>query len=72
MTTDECELDFGAYTRNWIKLESEAQKKLKDENLNFYELINRSTRKFEPSVMVEGGISNYGLSNIIFIEENHE
>ena len=68
MFTDECKLDLGAYTRDWIRLDSESQKKLKAGDLNVYDLINRPTRKSEPSIMVAGGISYYRLSNIIFVE----
>ena len=68
MFTDECKFDLGAYTRDWIRLDSESQKKLKDGDLDVYDLINRPTRKFEPSIMVAGGISYYGLSKIIFVE----
>ena len=68
MFTDECKFDLGAYTRDWIRLDSESQKKLKDGDLDVYDLINRPTRKFEPSIMVAGGISYYGLSKIILVE----
>ena len=54
MFTDECKFDLGAYTRDWIRLDSESQKKLKNGDLNVYDLINRTTRKFEPCVMVAG------------------
>ena len=57
MLTDECRFDLGAYTRDWIRLDSESQKKLKVGDLNVYDLINRLTREFESSIMVAGGIS---------------
>ena len=66
--TDECKFDLGSYTRDWIRLDANYQQKLKDGNTNAYNLINRSLKKFEPSIMVAGGISYYGLTNIIFIE----
>ena len=68
MFTDECRFDLGSYTRDWIRLDANYQEKLKNGNTNVYNLINRSLKKFEPSIMVAGGISYYGLTNIIFIE----
>ena len=35
----------------WIR---NLKKNLKDEDLDVYDLINRPTRKFEPSIMVVG------------------
>lgn len=68
MFTDECRIDLGAYTRDWVRLDSEFQQKLKNGNTEVYNLINRATKKFEPSIMVAGGISYFGLTNIIFVE----
>ena len=59
-----------AYTRDQIRFDSDSQKKLKEGDTGIYDLINRAKRKFEPSIMVAGGISYYGLSNIIFVEGN--
>ena len=58
-----------AYTRDQIRFDSDSQKKLKEGDTGIYDLINRAKRKFEPSIMVAGGISYYGLSNIIFLKE---
>ena len=68
MFTDECRFDLGAYTRDWIRLDSNSKAKLKNGNPEVYDLINRSLKKFEPSIMVAGGISIFGLTNIIFVE----
>ena len=68
MFTDECRFDLGAYTRDWIRLDSDLSQKLKNGNPKVYDLINRSIKKFEPSLMVAGGISYFGLTNIIFVE----
>lgn len=70
MFTDECRFDLGAYTWDWIRLVSDSKKKLKEGDTCIYDLINRAKRKFEPSIMVAGVISYYGLSNIIFVEGN--
>ena len=66
--TDECRFDLGSYTRDWIRLDFNFQQKLKNWNSSAYNLINRSLKKFEPSIMVSGGISYYGLTNFIFLE----
>ena len=41
--------------------------KLKNGSADIYELISRKERKFEPSIMVEGGISSYGLSHLLLL-----
>ena len=66
--TDECRFDLGSYTRDWVRLDFNFQQKLKNGNSSAYNLINRSLKKFEPSIMVSRGISYYGLTNIIFVE----
>ena len=70
MFTDECRFYLGAYTRDWIRLDSDAKNKLKKGDTKVYDLINRPIRKYEPSIMVAGGISYYGTTNIIFVEGN--
>ena len=57
-----------SYTRDWRRLNFNYQQKLKPGNSSAYNLINRSLKKFEPSIMVFGGISYYSLNNIIFVE----
>ena len=32
-------------------------------------MINRETKKFEPSIIVAGGVSFYGLSYLILLKE---
>jgi hypothetical protein len=64
MFADECRFDLGAYTRDWIRLDSDFTQKLKNGNPEAYDLINRSIKKFEPSIMVAGGISYFGLTNL--------
>ena len=70
MFTDECRFYLGAYTREWIRLDSDTKKKLKKGDTEIYYLINRPIRKYEPSIMVAGGISYYWTTNIIFVEIN--
>ena len=54
--------------RRLDKLDSDFSQKLKNGNPKVYDLINRSIKKFEPSLMVAGDISYFGLTNIIFVE----
>ena len=68
MFTDECRFELGSYTRNWMRLDSESKKKLKNGENEVYDLINRAAKKFEPSIMVAGGLSYFGISQIIFVE----
>ena len=41
MFTDECRFYLGAYTRDWIRLDSDAKNKLKKGDTKVYDLINR-------------------------------
>ena len=43
--TDEYRFDFGGYTRDWIRLDSNLTQKLKNGNSEVYNLINRSIKK---------------------------
>ena len=68
MFTDECKANLSSYTNDWIRLEPEMQIKLKNEEKEPYDLINRPMKKFEDSIMIAGGISFYGLSNLLFLD----
>jgi len=68
MFTDECIINLNSYTRDWIRLDSEAQEQLRNGDKEVYKLINRQTKKYEKSLMIAGGISYYGLSHLIFLE----
>ena len=41
---------------------------LKKGSEEVFNIINRPQRKFEPSIMVAGGVCSYGLSNLIFLD----
>ena len=68
MFTDECKVSLSCYTNDWIRLDPDMKKKLKQGEKDAYELINRPSKKFENSIMISGGISYYGLSKLIFID----
>ena len=44
------------------------QNKIKNGEKEPYAPINRQMKKFEDSIMIAGGISFYGLSNLLFLD----
>ena len=66
--TDETGIDLNPFSYDYIRLYPEELKKLREGDPELCELVNRQVKKFEKGIMVAGGISYYGLSNIIFIE----
>ena len=69
MFTDECKVSLSSYTNDWIRLEPEFQKKLKNGEKEPYELINRPIKKFEDSIMIAGRISRHGIGKLIILDE---
>ncbi|MBR4616754.1 MAG: hypothetical protein IKO55_14185, partial [Kiritimatiellae bacterium] len=66
--TDETKIDTSPYTAGeTIRLTPKKKKELKEGKEKAYNLINRQERKFEKSIMVAGGISFYGLSDLIIL-----
>ena len=68
MFTDECIIDLSSYTNDTIRLDPNMKKQLKNGDMEVYKLINRESKKYEKSIMICGGISYYGLSQLIFVE----
>ena len=68
MFTDETKIDLSPFLRESIRLTKGNNKKLKEGDLNIYNLINREEKKFEPSIMIAGGISSSGLSSLIMLD----
>ena len=68
MFTDETKIDLSPFTRDSIRLTKENTAKLKNGSVDIYELISRQERKFEPSIMIAGGISSYGLSHLLLLD----
>ena len=66
--TDETQIKTGAFVKDSIRLSQENQRKLKEGVIEAYDLINRPEKKFEDSIMVAGGISSGGLTNLILVE----
>lgn len=68
MFTDETKIDLSPFTRDSIRLTKESTSKLKEGDVGIYELISRQERKFEPSIIIAGGISSYGLSHLLLLD----
>ena len=68
MFTDETKIDLSPFTRDSIRLTKENTKKLKNGSVDIYQLISRQERKFEPSIIIAGGISSYGLSHLLLLD----
>ena len=67
MFTDESKLSMGSYTHDSIRLDPNDQKKLKTGERDVYSLINRPEHKFESSIIIAGGVSFYGKTNLIIV-----
>ena len=67
--TDETKIDTAPNTSNEsIRISSKVKNKLKSGDEEGYKLINRETKKFEPSIIVAGGVSYYGLSDLLLLK----
>ena len=66
--TDETKIDMSPYTNDSIRLTNESKTKLKRVDLEVYELINRQEKKFEKSLIIEGALSAFGLTRLLFLE----
>ena len=58
---------MGSYTHDFIRLDPNDQKKLKTGERDVYSLINRPQHKFESSIIIAGGVSFYGTTNLIIV-----
>ena len=67
--TDETRIDTAPNTKSEsIRISSKVKNKLKSGDEEGYKLINRETKKFEPSIIVAGGVSYYGLSDLLLLK----
>ena len=66
--TDETRMDTAPNTKGEsIRLSSKIKNKIKQGDEEGYKKINRETKKFEPSIIIAGGVSYYGLSDLILL-----
>ena len=66
--TDETQIQTGDYIKDSIRLSKENQIKLREGKKDAFDLINRQEKKYESSIMIDGGICSYGLSRLILSE----
>ena len=67
--TDETKIDTAPNTSNEsIRISSKVKNKLKSGDEEGYKIINREVKKYEPSIIVAGGVSYYGLSDLILLK----
>ena len=56
------------YTHDSIRLSDDNKKKLKKGDKEAFKLINKEEKKFEPSILIAGGIFSWGLTGWIINE----
>ena len=67
--TDETKTDTAPNTSNEsIRVSSRIKNKIKKGDKEEYNKINRETKKYEPSIILAGGVSFYGLSDLILLK----
>ena len=67
--TDETKMDTAPNTSGEsIRVSSKIKRKLQKGEEEGFKKINRETKKFEPSIIVAGGVSYYGLSDLILLK----
>ena len=67
--TDEAIIDMGCYyIHDSIRLSDDNKKKLKKGDKEAFKLINKEEKKFEPSILIAGGICSGGLTDLIINE----
>ena len=66
--TDETRMDTAPNTKGEsIRLSSKIKNQIRNGNEEGYKKINRETKKFEASIIIAGGVSFYGLSDLILL-----
>ena len=66
--TDETRIDTAPNTKGEsIRVSNKIKNKIKRGEEEGYEKINRETKKYEASIIVAGGVSFYGLSDLILL-----
>jgi len=66
--TDETKVSMGSFTKDLIRLSDDTKKKLKNGEEEGFDLINRPEKKYELSIMIAGGVSSQGLSDLILLD----
>ena len=66
--TDETKVSMGSFAKDLIRLSDDTKKKLKNGEEEGFDLINRPEKKYELSIMIAGGVSSQGLSDLILLD----
>ena len=66
--TDETKIDCSPYVNEKIWLSKENNEKYKKGDPATLQMANKEVNKFPKSIMVAGGISYYGLSDLLVLE----
>jgi len=66
--TDESQMDCSPFVNEHIRLSPENQEKMKNGDIEALNLVNKQADKFPKKILIAGGISYYGLSDLIIVE----
>ena len=66
--TDESQMDCNPFVNEHIRLSPENTEKLKKGDTDALNLLNKDAEKYPKKILIAGGISFYGLSDLIIVE----
>ena len=66
--TDECIMDLSPFVNEKIRLSKENSEKLKKGDPEALNLVSKEAEKYPKQILIAGGISYYGLSDLIIVE----
>ena len=66
--TDECIMDCNPFVNEKIRLSKENTEKLKKGDTEALNLTSKQAEKYPKKILIAGGISFYGLSDLIIVE----
>jgi len=67
--TDESQMDCNPFVNEHIRLSPENIEKFKNGDIEALNLVNKQAENFPKKILIAGGISYYGLSDLIIVEE---
>ena len=66
--TDESQMDCNPFVNQLIRLSPENTEKFKNGDTEAFNLVNKQAEKLPKKILIAGGISYYGLSDLIIAE----
>ena len=66
--TDESQMDCNPFVNEHIRLSPENQEKMKNGDIEALNIVNKQADKFPKKILIAGGISYYGLRDLIIVE----